>query len=285
MRIVQLGSRCNNACIFCAQTSEREQHLPEPSGEALLATVAEVASGGGVVAFVGGEPTLYESLQELVAHARRAGAARVIVQTNARRLAYASYARTLADGVDAIDVSLLGSSEAMHDYHTQVKGSFVQTIRGMSNARKAGISVVSSVVVTRSNYRNLHEIVRMANAAGAVSLRLRAPRVSGRAVFLRSRIVPHFELVAPYLRVAAQTARQVGIEVVFDRAEDRGSDFVDYLADRIEDSPLGEVEREQAAAACKAKPARHERRDRSHRTGQELREILPLLFEPSGGGR
>lgn len=286
MRIVQLGSRCNNACVFCAQAVEREHDFPEPSVEALTASVDVGVQRGDSVAFVGGEPTLYDCLTDLVTRVRSRAAGRVIVQTNARRCSYGGYARKLAScGVEVLDVTLLGASEAMHDYHTQASGSYAQTIRGMANARRAGMDVLATVVVTRSNYRNLPEIVRVAKATGALAIRFRAPRLSGSALRWSRRVVPHFELVTPYLRAAVQAGGRHGIEVVAGRLATSVVDFVDFISDQVEVSGLGVVgEQAPMVGTCRAQPGRSEQRDRNRRTGAELREILPLFFEPTGEG-
>ncbi len=279
MRIVPLGWRCNNACIFCAAAEERLEAHPEPSPEERTRLAAQ-AVHGETVAFVGGDPTLYDALPDLVASVRERGV-RVVVQTNARRLAYPAYARFLADaGVAALDVSLHGSTDAMHDYHTQVPGSFGQTARGVSNAVAAGIRVVLSCVVTRSNYRNLVEIVQVAKAVGANAVRFQAPRLAGRGLAARDRILPHPELVTPYLRGARTAGRKIGVDVVTGAAVET-ADFVPFVADRIE--PAGaassEAPPEPDRVTFRALPGRHERRVRDLRTGADLREILPGFFD------
>src|SRR5262245_8508013 len=142
MRLVAFGYRCNNACIFCAQGALRDGEVAPVEAAAVERTLASLGDGESV-AFVGGEPTLDDRLLPWVAAAVRRGASLIIVQTNGRRLAYPAYARALAEaasvepprGALRLDVSLHGSTEAMHDYHTQVSGSFRQTLTGITNAR------------------------------------------------------------------------------------------------------------------------------------------------------
>ena len=276
MHIVQLGSRCNNACIFCA--AEGQASSASTSVEAIEAVLDSIEDGESV-AFVGGEPTLHELLADWVARARRRGA-RVLVQTNARRLAYRAYALALAEaGVVALDVSLHGSSAPMHDYHTSVEGSFRQTLRGGANASNAGMQVWVTCVVTRSNFRHLAEIVRVAKAAGAQAIRFQAPRLAGRAVDASDRIVAHPELVMPYLRRAVAAGRRCRLEVV-SGPPPAGSGFVPYVADPVAlaQSPPDGVE--WGGVPGRANPGRFERRSHEHRTGNDLRSILPDLFKP-----
>ena len=120
MRVVALGFACNNACIFCAQGDLRSRGAE--IDEAPIAAELASIQPGEIVAFVGGEPTLAARLPDWIEEASRRGAARVVVQTNGRRLAYRAYARELASvgksGAHsggptcvALDVSLHGSSE------------------------------------------------------------------------------------------------------------------------------------------------------------------------------
>lgn len=279
MRLLRLGNQCNNACIFCATGAER---LADPSREALFDALTGFESDEDL-AIVGGEPTLYDALPSLVEHARRQGASRVLVATNGRRLAYGAYAVSLAGaGVDGFDVSLHGSSAAMHDYHTSVKGSYVQTLRGVANASAAGVGTVVTCVVTRSNFRNLSDILRVVRALGVRAVRFRAPALSGRTLLARDRIVAHSELVLPHLRRAVGWGRRYGIEVVVGNA-DHG-DFVPVHGGAepmfVDERSLGE----SLVESGRANPGRHEVRMRERRTGEELRGILPKLFEPGGKG-
>jgi MoaA/NifB/PqqE/SkfB family radical SAM enzyme len=287
MRVLQLGTRCNNACVFCAAAGERELHPPVPTTELLFDALDSVPDGE-TLAFVGGEPTLHDDLPSLVRRAKRK-VGRVVLQTNARRLAYPSYAESLAQaGVDAIDVSLHGSTEAMHDYHTSVAGSFRQTLRGAANGASAGMSVVVTCVVTRSNFRHLAEVVAVAQAIGAKAVRFQAPRLSGRALLARDRIVAHTELVVPYLKKAVVAGRTHGIDVV--AGLPRGvTDFVPFVADQVGGSEAASESGAQVlpclAPPVRANPGLAERRVRDRQTGPELRNILPSLFEPPSRGR
>ena len=211
MRSIEVGFTCNNHCVFCAPGNLRERLPQNPKLASELSEVAE----GDRVAFVGGEPTLFDELSSWVRQAKEHGAASVVVQTNARRLAVQGYAKELAAaGVDALDVSMAGSTEAMHDYHTTVEGSFRQTVAGLRRARAAGIAFGITVVITRSNYRHLPEIAHVAHTLGARGLHLAAAEAVGSAALNAASVLPNRELVAPYLEAAIRRARQLGLSVV-----------------------------------------------------------------------
>ena len=211
MRAIFLGTACNNACVFCAQGDggARAPAEVDPAG-----AIALVEAGEGV-AFQGGEPTIFAGLAGWIRAADARGAARIVVQTNGRRLAYRAYARALREASArlVLDVSLHGSTAPMHDYHTAVPGSFAQTVQGLRNARAEGIPVGVTTVVTRSSFRHLAEIVRVAHAAGALAIHFAPAEPSGRAATNRARVVPSAEMVAPHLQRAVAEAQRLGLGV------------------------------------------------------------------------
>jgi MoaA/NifB/PqqE/SkfB family radical SAM enzyme len=213
VQLVFVGYRCNNACVFCAQGALRER-TPEADAAEIAAAIEAIAPGEAV-AFVGGEPTLSEALPDWVRAARERRAGRVVVQTNGRRLAVAGYAESLAEaGVSSLDVSLVGSTEAMHDYHTNVPGSFRQTVAGLRRARAAGLPFSLNVVITRSNFRHLVEIVRVAQALGAKAVRFATAERLGSARLDAPRVIAPRELVKVELARALELGIALGIGVV-----------------------------------------------------------------------
>lgn len=209
--VLFLGWTCNNACVFCAQGERSTSHEREAEGMDLAARLR--VEPGDVVLVQGGEPTLTDDLPAVIRALDERGARRIVVQTNGRRLAYRAYARALREASSklSLDVSLHGSTEPMHDYHTQTPGSFKQTALGVRHARAEGIEVGTTTVITRSNYRHLAEIVQLSRALGARAVHLaRASRV-GRAARAVDRIVAPEELVRPQLTRALAEASRLGM--------------------------------------------------------------------------
>jgi MoaA/NifB/PqqE/SkfB family radical SAM enzyme len=233
MRAIALGTPCNNACIFCAQGELRANE----SGPRPVAQDIARIEPGEIVAFQGGEPTLFEELVGWIREAEARGARRILVQTNGRRLAYRAYARALREASSrlALDVSLHGATEPMHDYHTQTPGSFRQTVIGLRNARAEGIEAGVTAVITRSNYRHLAEIVALARGAGASAVHFAQAARHGSAARASDRVLPPAELVRPYLGRAVAEAERLGVAWL---AGDRAS--APIVRERF--AGLGEVE-------------------------------------------
>src|SRR5436190_5790326 len=118
--IIRVGFRCNQDCGFCWQGRD----WPGPPRAVLDGWIDEIAAGGvRRLVISGGEPTVYPELNDLVRHARALGL-RVLLQTNAIRMAKAGFAQDLADaGVDTLLVSYHAANPALSDFLTRAPGT------------------------------------------------------------------------------------------------------------------------------------------------------------------
>lgn len=264
MKAISLGFACNNACVFCAQGELRAT----ASARTDLDGIVE----GDDVSIQGGEPTLADDLVDLIASLDRRGARRIVLQTNGRRLAYRSYTRALREASSrvSLDVSLHGSTEAMHDFHTRVDGSFKQTAQGIRNARSESIDVAITTVVTRSNFRHAIEIARLAHALGARAIRFAIAERFGSAARAADRVIPARELAASHVDAAEREAMRFGLTI-------GGEAFAGIGA--VEDVAIEtRADRRALPMLGRPVPAKAEARGSPKRTGRDLEAILPALF-------
>lgn len=286
MRLVTLGFACNNACIFCAQGELRGEVAWDP--EAALNAAIQRTSPGEIIAIGGGEPTLFDALPAWIQRFDRAGAARVVLQTNARRLAYRAYASALraASSTLSLDVSLHGSSGPMHDYHTGTPQSFAQTILGIRHARAEGARVVVSCVVTRSNFRHLSELVRLGAALGISAIRFIPALAHGNAAASRDRVVPSPEMIAPHLAAALAEGKRLPFGARIDASggavEEGDIAFVGLgpvEEARRSNAPEKPADRRSLAIYGRPAPAVREARGSAKQSGDALRPLFPSLFD------
>ncbi len=237
-------SRCSNACVFCAQAGLA---LDEPGD--LRSALRALARAHDEVTLTGGEPTLRDDLGEVARAARGEGFARVGVQTHGRRLREPGYAASLARaGVTDVHLSLHGASPAVHDYHTGVAGSFVESAAGMAAARAAGLTVAVSTVLTRSNFRSLAELPGWLSARGAAAWAAAVPRAAGGALEGFDRVVPRLAMALPFALHALAAAKGASLT-----AWVRGAPLCllgPYAARALDDDPRA------YGPVCEACPAR-----------------------------
>ncbi len=169
---VALTSRCNLSCVFCyadcsclARAGRRgggERSLHGRSGggddggdmttgevKEVLRHIYEDAQVPSV-SFTGGEPTLRDDLLELVAFARELGF-RVNLITNGTLIGRKLARRLARAGLHSAQVSLEGTSAAVHDAITGARGSFRKSLAGVGHLHAAGILVHSNTTLNRRN--------------------------------------------------------------------------------------------------------------------------------------
>jgi MoaA/NifB/PqqE/SkfB family radical SAM enzyme len=278
MVTVFIGFSCSNECVFCAQGRLRDRETPPSDAEVRRRLKEAVSSAefNGRLAFVGGEPTLRPELPAWISEARRLGVKEIVLQTNGRRLSQRGFARSLAQsGLDEVEVALQGSTPAMHDYHTGRTGSFAETVAGMRAAAGAHLTVRATTVVTRSNFRHLDEIVRLARTAGARAIRLEPAAALGRAAEQWDRVVPDPDIISSALLRARELARSLRME-----APDRPFAGLGPVEEPRPDAAAAKTE---TAPGRRPRPGAREVRVPAKKTGEALREIFPNLFQEGNG--
>lgn len=204
---LQVFTDCDNACVFCAQHGLAQV---APTRGALVERLRALREAHDEVTFTGGEPDLFAGLAELVREARSLGFKRVGLQTNGRRLR--DTARALADaGLTDAHLSLHGSAPALHDHHTGVEGSLRESLAGASALRAAGVTLVATTVLTRSNFRSLGEMPAWLASRGIAAWRVLLPVAAGSAVDAFDRVLPRLALALPPTLYALEMARKQGL--------------------------------------------------------------------------
>ena len=154
---LRLGFRCNQRCSICWQGRD----WPAPP-ESLFATWLDELAAEGIdcIGLTGGEPTLYETLPDLVRRACGHGMS-VSLETNAIRLAQPKYLAELREaGLRAVFVSYHSPRPEVSDAITSAPGTHVKTVEGIKACLHAGIQVRLNCVVERDNFDHLEEHAR-----------------------------------------------------------------------------------------------------------------------------
>jgi pyruvate-formate lyase-activating enzyme len=150
--ILRVGFRCNQDCGFCWQGRD----WPGAPRALLERWIDEMAAAGvRQLTISGGEPTVYGELLDLVRRARAAGL-RLLLQTNAIRMAKPGFTQDLVDaGVDGLIVSYHAADSALSDLLTRAPGTHVRTEAGIRASLRAGMRVGLNCVVSRQNLSHL----------------------------------------------------------------------------------------------------------------------------------
>jgi len=154
---VAVTYRCNAACTFCYAGCNCTVNPVGSSQEMTLEQVRRVLdkikreAKVPSVSFTGGEATLRPDLPDMIRHARGLGM-RVNLITNGIRAASPAYVRTLQEaGLHSAQVSVEGTTAAVHEAITRTRGSFAGATQAVRNFRDAGLTVHTHTTLTRTN--------------------------------------------------------------------------------------------------------------------------------------
>lgn len=159
-----LGCQCNARCRFCyslesVKNNRQDAELSTKEVKRILRYIRK--KGITEVEFTGGEPTIREDLPRLVSFAKSLGFVNISMITNGLRLSRFDYAKQLVEaGVNDFIFSIHGHTEALHDYQTQIHGSYDQLMVSIHNIKKLGVRFRSNTVINGLNYRYATEIMK-----------------------------------------------------------------------------------------------------------------------------
>jgi MoaA/NifB/PqqE/SkfB family radical SAM enzyme len=157
---VHTGLKCNAKCRFCYYWDSLDAENP-PTEE--IKAKLRYAKKHGIkdIDFSGGEPTVRPDFPELVSYAKELEFRYICVITNGIRLANKEYFKELiSNGLNDVLFSLEGCNAEVHDYLTQVPGSFEKVNKAIQYAKEFGIKLRTNTTVTSINYKYLPELAK-----------------------------------------------------------------------------------------------------------------------------
>lgn len=172
---IKIGAACNNACYFCTARFKKYHRDAEYVLHELRRGLREKRN---TVVFTGLEPTIHPSILGLIAAARRAGYARIVMDTNARMFRYPQFARSAEEaGLNEARVLVPHFTREGYAAITGVPEGFEQCAAGIKNLTALeSVHVVARLPVCGRNQRDLFEIVRFCHAAGIREMFLFFPK-------------------------------------------------------------------------------------------------------------
>ncbi|OGW45131.1 MAG: hypothetical protein A2Y66_04855 [Nitrospirae bacterium RBG_13_41_22] len=152
-----ISDQCNNNCLYCPF---RQKYSSQPDLNTIIASLKQKNEDN--VAFYGGEPTLRKDLLEIILAAKKNGYRRIKLLTNGRAFSDIQFLKQIvSSGCYLFEIKLWGSNPSLHDYITQMTGSFRETIHGLENlvGRPHEKFVSVRIPVCKENYADLENTV------------------------------------------------------------------------------------------------------------------------------
>lgn len=155
-------AQCNNRCLMCSQPPLNRNDIDALFEKNLM--ILNVAPIGlKDIGITGGEPTLLgEKLFELIEKInRKLPDTQIHILSNGRAFVEREYAKELArvgDNKLLIGIPLHSDYSYDHDQITQVKQSYVETMKGLYNLAEFGVKIELRIVITKINNNRLYPL-------------------------------------------------------------------------------------------------------------------------------
>ncbi len=176
---INLGMACNNRCAFCMSGDPKMRAgrwMPFEAAQEELRRFRDM--GCESVGFLGGEPTAYPRIVDIVRRARELGYRRVALCTNGMKLSDEKFVESLLDaGATRFAISFHSRDAAVEDEITAVPGNFARKLKGLltliEHRREGRLADGLSLnpVLSRRTYRDIVAYVEFFRAAGVRDIR------------------------------------------------------------------------------------------------------------------
>ncbi|GAB6088803.1 radical SAM protein [Spirochaeta dissipatitropha] len=212
--------RCNNRCTFCYAGCEPDEHTHEPfhdqideldtAGFKRIIDIFRDEAKIPFFSFTGGEPTLREDLEELIAYAVSLGLQVNMVSNGT--LSTAERARSLYEaGLRTAQISIEAANAKQHDALCAAPGSFNATVSGIQNLMAAGIHVQTNSTLTARNRESLLELPDFIHSLGVRRMAMNLFIPAGTGLVNNRLRVPYSE-VGSFIDEARRRVENLGME-------------------------------------------------------------------------
>ncbi len=205
---------CPLHCRGCYATRQAGMEIEKALSTAEWKTIIDRCREAGIpqLTFTGGEPTQREDLVELVRHA----------EWHVTRLNTSGVNLTLElcqalekANLDGVQVTLYSENHHIHDTLVGKLGAWMQTVQGIQNALKAGLSVSvnTPLVKLNANYSDTLKAiqslgVKYVTCSGLIPAGNAPAQIKGGEALISDEL-------ADVLRIAATTAKSLGLDLTF----------------------------------------------------------------------
>lgn len=155
---LRVGHKCNRRCDFCF-IPHHEKSVQDYDIRASIQ--AAVEKGVRELVMTGGEPTLQKDLPDYIQQAKEGGVRRIVLQTNAIRLADEDFCRSLVSrGLTHVVISLHSHEDDVLQSITGLPNTMGRILKSIENLHNAGVQMSVTHVIGPKNYRQMPAFVR-----------------------------------------------------------------------------------------------------------------------------
>lgn len=213
--LAEITHRCPLRCPYCSNPLDLERRSDEMTTDAWLGVLDEAAAMGVLqVHFSGGEPTVRDDLDLMVAHAEKRGLYSNLI-TAGVLLTEARLADLIARGLQHVQISVQGAEPRGADRIGGYAGGHAKKMSAMRLVRQAGLPLTLNAVMHRENMNDLPALIDMAVKFGAQRLEVANVQYYGWGFRNRDALLPtRIQLDRATETVEAARRRLKGILVI-----------------------------------------------------------------------
>ncbi|WP_051341025.1 pyrroloquinoline quinone biosynthesis protein PqqE [Azospirillum halopraeferens] len=188
--LAELSHRCPLRCPYCSNPLALEPAAGELDTATWCRVFDEVAEAGALqVHLSGGEPCVRRDLEELVAHAARAGLY-VNLITSAVTLDRARLERLRDAGLSHVQISFQGTEPAEADRIAGMPGAHARKLRAAREVVETGLALTVNAVIQRSTIERVDAFFDLALDLGAGRIEIANVQYYGWALANRAALMP-----------------------------------------------------------------------------------------------
>lgn len=220
--VIVLTDRCNSNCIMCPYTENHRRKAEDLDYDYICQLIDYLPSDIPHLIITGGEPTLLNDvfLQVIEQLKAKFENTEFLLLTNGRTMADRVFAKKVIEAAPSrilYGIPLHGPNSLVHDTISQVKGSFLQTVRGVKNLLERTADVEIRIVISRLNYEFLEETAAflVKNLPNVNRVTFMAMEMCGAAAINKERVWIDYKTAAKNAEMAARILISKGIKVLF----------------------------------------------------------------------
>jgi radical SAM protein with 4Fe4S-binding SPASM domain len=183
--VFETTSVCNLNCRYCYNIWKRPgaEDLPKNSYKLARKTLKHFFKMAEVdqITFTGGEPFLAERFSELVLYARMKKK-QVAIISNGNTGNFEDYKTMLGLGVGLFEFPIHSHLSDVHDFLTQVKGSWQKVLQSVKEVLELKGKIVAVIVITKANYDHIDKTLAFIQSLGLTRIMLNRYNIGGTGI-------------------------------------------------------------------------------------------------------
>jgi radical SAM protein with 4Fe4S-binding SPASM domain len=208
---IEVTYRCPLACIHCSSDATPKSTLEMTRVDCIEIIEEAIDMGASQVAFSGGEPLVWDHIEEAINVAAEGGMS-VSIYTSGNTESFSEKIDRLANaGLQIIIFSIFGATQEIHTRITRERDSFQRTKNSIADALNCGIKVELHFVPMSMNYSELEVIAPMAKNWGVSKISVLRFVPQGRGYLIREHLLNRLQTIQ--LRKIIIELRNQGYEI------------------------------------------------------------------------